>query len=150
MRKNNSLPELQPFTLSPNKVLSSGWQTKTNSKWSVNFKEIDKRNFDIVDLRSTVSVFPAAKRQLSNPRKRTRNSRRSHHFNSSQRKLIMRQFEIESEMSQIQPDTNFTKMKNNDEDSDINAVSDSNREGDVKTKRYVGKEAYNHYYNNYK
>ena len=82
---------------------------------------------------------------------RTRNGRRSHNFKASQKKLLLKQFEIENEnMQTMIENKNSSKWVNKDDDSDIYGVSDSNREAEDKTNRYVGKAAFNHYYNNYK
>lgn len=42
------------------------------------------------------------------------------------------------------------KLKLKEDDSDIYALNDSDKETDEKTGRYVGRDAFKHYYKNYK
>lgn len=120
-----------------------------NGQLTSTISKINK--FSILNLRATASVFPAADRQRFPPNKRTRNGRRSHNFRGQNQKLLMQNLEPEKEVTQI-ISTNMKALKQGtkDEDSDLYAVSDSNREAEEKTNRYVGKAAFNHYYNNYK
>lgn len=155
MRKNNSLPELNVNSLTPNKnSLTSGWMTQKKFKFSR--KDLNTRQFSILDVKVSGSVLPVPKRlSYTNSRRaprKTRNKRLSYDYlynRSLSRKFFTVDKNSDAKISEPTIVDLKTKVKNA-EDSDLFAVSDTQRESEENTGRYVGPDAFKHYYRNYK
>jgi hypothetical protein len=150
MRKNNSLPELNTCNLSPEKFTDNGWLTNKNKyKYASSYLS---ENSGITNLRTTMSVFPHPRKDnnVNRPRK-TRNKRRS--LENIKKRVAKNQFITMDKRNRMNFGTsNFfsTLEVFEEEDSDLFAMSDSITETEEETGRYVGKEAFKHYYKNYK
>lgn len=153
MLKNTSLPELQINQQSPEKLLATSWMItkQSNKKWVYDHQTMTTKSHDIIDMRTISKIFPGRKRPDYSRKLRFRNKRRSYD-QSYGRNLLGTKYYSEDAITEktnastILPHQKVAPPQIISEDSDMFGPSDSHQETDENTGRYVGKEAFAHYY----
>ena len=148
MRKNISLPELNTINFTPEKTMMSGWTTKQSSGYKFNLSKLAGKKFDIANVKVSGSVFPVPARIKAIYRQRK--SRRS--IRSLKRNIkIPRKANSVDRKNEIQVWHNKAPVQRQiTGESDMYLLSDTGRETETPSGKFVGKDAFNHYYKNYK